>query len=594
MRHISRALTAAVLAVALLFAACPVFAALSPVDWHLAGYLPEDYLTAFGFETADELEKLAKVIFDAACSYQSYCDISSFEIPRSDEANLMLGTLILKSCPEAFHVGAVSYSASPTCFTKVNFKSYLFDEATYRTMLLACEDVADELIGDIPADLPQAEKVLLVHDRLACLCAYDYAGYLAEMNGQGKVDAESYTVYGALVNGRAVCEGYSQATCYLLERLGMECHVCSSSVLGHMWNIVTVDGKYYHTDVTWDDPTWDVTGRVEHDNLLRSTNGIKATDHTADDYCTLPTDTTYDQYYWQASNTAIQRMNNQYYYIDNSAAKLFAYDGTSAKEVQSVRGSWPAGNNMVWPNSARLSSDGEYLYYSLADAVYRFDTESGEAEECYRPDLSALPGNSIFGFTARDGKFICDLNDSPNFKADTKNKQIVYPYKNIAVESVEVEMPPIQTVYAVGSEPVFDGLILKVSYTNGTTRHVTEGFTVEAPDMTTPGSQTVLVTYGGCTASFTITVEEAEPGPGPGDDPEPPTPPAPATLGDVNGDGKVDSTDARLILQLYAKKISADAITVGVADVNGDGKIDSTDARLILQFYAKKIDTFAA
>jgi len=62
--------------------------------------------------------------------------------------------------------------------------------------------------------------------------------------------------------------------------------------------------------------------------------------------------------------------------------------------------------------------------------------------------------------------------------------------------------------------------------------------------------------------------------------------------GDVNGDGKVDSTDARLTLQYAVKKITASALSVGAADVNGDGKVDSTDARLILQYAVKKITTF--
>ncbi len=63
-------------------------------------------------------------------------------------------------------------------------------------------------------------------------------------------------------------------------------------------------------------------------------------------------------------------------------------------------------------------------------------------------------------------------------------------------------------------------------------------------------------------------------------------------LGDVNGDGKVDSTDARLILQYYAKKIGDGDLDLTLADVNADSKIDSTDARLILQLYAKKISEF--
>ncbi len=67
---------------------------------------------------------------------------------------------------------------------------------------------------------------------------------------------------------------------------------------------------------------------------------------------------------------------------------------------------------------------------------------------------------------------------------------------------------------------------------------------------------------------------------------------AAGTLGDVNGDEKIDSTDARLILQYYAKKIGESDLNTAVADVNADGKVDSTDARLILQLYAKKISEF--
>lgn len=65
------------------------------------------------------------------------------------------------------------------------------------------------------------------------------------------------------------------------------------------------------------------------------------------------------------------------------------------------------------------------------------------------------------------------------------------------------------------------------------------------------------------------------------------------SLGDVNGNGKVDSTDARLVLQYAVKKITTLKVS-SAADVNGDGKINSTDARLILQYAVKKIDKFPA
>lgn len=67
-----------------------------------------------------------------------------------------------------------------------------------------------------------------------------------------------------------------------------------------------------------------------------------------------------------------------------------------------------------------------------------------------------------------------------------------------------------------------------------------------------------------------------------------------ASPGDVDGDGTITSTDARLTLQYYAGKIGETDLNTAVADVDGDGAITSTDARLILQYYAGKIGTFPA
>jgi UDP-2,3-diacylglucosamine pyrophosphatase LpxH len=60
--------------------------------------------------------------------------------------------------------------------------------------------------------------------------------------------------------------------------------------------------------------------------------------------------------------------------------------------------------------------------------------------------------------------------------------------------------------------------------------------------------------------------------------------------GDLDEDGDVTSTDARLALQFCVGKISESDLNTAVADVDDDGSITSTDARLILQFVVNKID----
>ncbi len=64
--------------------------------------------------------------------------------------------------------------------------------------------------------------------------------------------------------------------------------------------------------------------------------------------------------------------------------------------------------------------------------------------------------------------------------------------------------------------------------------------------------------------------------------------------GDVDVSEKVDSTDARMVLQYAVKKIDGATLDLRTADVDGNGTVDSTDARLILQYAVKKITTLPA
>ncbi len=59
------------------------------------------------------------------------------------------------------------------------------------------------------------------------------------------------------------------------------------------------------------------------------------------------------------------------------------------------------------------------------------------------------------------------------------------------------------------------------------------------------------------------------------------------TLGDVNGDGKINSTDARLALRAAAKLETLTALQETLADISGDGKVRSGDARTILRIAAR-------
>lgn len=66
---------------------------------------------------------------------------------------------------------------------------------------------------------------------------------------------------------------------------------------------------------------------------------------------------------------------------------------------------------------------------------------------------------------------------------------------------------------------------------------------------------------------------------------------APYVLGDVNGDGEIDTSDAYLIARYYAGQTTLTSTQLLAADVNHDGESDTSDAYRIARYYAGQIDS---
>lgn len=63
---------------------------------------------------------------------------------------------------------------------------------------------------------------------------------------------DSYTAYNLLTSGISICGGYSDIMAIYLNTLGIKNYKITSK--NHIWNLVELDGNWYHLDVTWDDP----------------------------------------------------------------------------------------------------------------------------------------------------------------------------------------------------------------------------------------------------------------------------------------------------------------------------------------------------
>ena len=65
-------------------------------------------------------------------------------------------------------------------------------------------------------------------------------------------------------------------------------------------------------------------------------------------------------------------------------------------------------------------------------------------------------------------------------------------------------------------------------------------------------------------------------------------------LGDVSGDGRIDSTDGLIIQQIYGNLYTTTDSQLVCADVDGDGILTKNDSDLILKYEARLISTFPA
>ncbi|MBO9597173.1 MAG: DUF5050 domain-containing protein, partial [Cohnella sp.] len=139
---------------------------------------------------------------------------------------------------------------------------------------------ADIAVGKALAILPTIvrpgmsddEKLKAIHDYIVLNTAYDYDNYLKDT-----IPVDSYSEYGVLNNGVAVCNGYALAMKLLLDAAGVESYYVAGEVIsdnketgqkkseGHAWNVVKIGDRYYQVDATWDDPVPNQAGYVRYD-----------------------------------------------------------------------------------------------------------------------------------------------------------------------------------------------------------------------------------------------------------------------------------------------------------------------------------------
>jgi len=155
---------------------------------------------------------------------------------------------------------------------------------------LAVEEKVAELTAQCRASgaLDDYEVALWLHDWLIYNADYD-------------LNNPEYGADGVLLKGRGVCESYTRAFGLLLDEMGIEHKQVRSEYMDHTWNLVRLEGEWYHIDCTWDDPEG---GDGENHAYFGLSDALIGRDHVWDDASSLPACTFTDCFYYLRSGGA--------------------------------------------------------------------------------------------------------------------------------------------------------------------------------------------------------------------------------------------------------------------------------------------------
>ncbi|MBQ9802024.1 MAG: hypothetical protein IJW51_03010 [Clostridia bacterium] len=275
----------------------------------------------------------------------------------------------------------------------------------------------DAIVAGAPIDGSEFDKILYLHDYFVANYTYD-----TELSIR-----DAHTLF---TQGKGVCQAYMLGLIAAARELGLECTPVTSDTMMHAWNLVKIDGAWYHVDVTWDDVATLPT-QACYTYFLQSDAGLTAIDadlplvdrHREWAAAVSAQDPTYDQAAFRGAQTPILKQGDVYYCVAavqdmSGGVRGEILSGTSITAMAhfaDVRGGyWVAQGNRFYTDcySDLIVHDG-YLYYHSGNSISRIPLSGGASQTVHL--AVGLSGTaSIYGFLGiADGGLQYILADSP-------------------------------------------------------------------------------------------------------------------------------------------------------------------------------------
>ncbi|MCR5419999.1 MAG: hypothetical protein K6E98_03220 [Lachnospiraceae bacterium] len=338
-------------------------------------------------------------------------ELASYNIPASERSRLI--SAVINNNPELFYAGK-SYVCYPNKAGYINKIVMGINNSYNLSHIDKFNKAANDILGGIDPDWSDLQKIIFIHDKLVKKISYDKT-------------LSKFNAYDALVEGDCVCQGYSLALEYLVNKAcsGADCVVVTSAKMCHAWNMVTVGGSRYYIDPTWDDPSNLYEFYNSYDYFLVSRQSLQ-NDHTGNDWVDVygenvysqATGNIYDNAVWKDMRSAMPLFEYRgiYYKKNGTQTDLYVYDfnnGTS-KMLASFSDKWKVwGSSSVW-NALYSSMEavGDNIIISLPDRIVMLD-QNGNILKTY--SNSALGRGYIYGISLMGNNLYYDVYTNPPF-----------------------------------------------------------------------------------------------------------------------------------------------------------------------------------
>lgn len=272
-------------------------------------------------EQAADMKAAKAAVVRAYQNYQTQVDLSGYHINnrRDGKALENMLTKVVHQTAGLFYAGTQYSKYVDTRSNRVvklelgylktfQTKAGAVDAAKIRKVKAQINQKINQAYRLVKPGMTQVEKAMILHDYLVKNTQY------LEKKGKDYRLSE----WGALVKGKANCQGYTLAYGLLMQRAGIPVRYVSSTQMQHIWNMIQIDGKWYHVDVTWDDPIDTMQGKdqfglVMHDRFLCSTAKMKTSGYYGFSG-KLAKSKKYDNSFWKNVHSGIVYRKGQWLY----------------------------------------------------------------------------------------------------------------------------------------------------------------------------------------------------------------------------------------------------------------------------------------